>query len=84
MGETVEPDNKALAGMADTIGNKNNFRRKITCVLVVRQHKKEWLPPLQEALRKKTEPLRTAFGLQDIVVTNKAGAARHKLVKVQQ
>lgn len=63
--------------------NKSNLSGKITCILVVRGHKSEWLPPLQEALRKRAKPLRTAFSLRDVFVTNEAGAARHQLVKSQ-
>lgn len=67
-------------GIPRDMGNKNNIKRKIVCVLVVRQHKMEWLPSLQEALRKRTKPLRNAFGLLDVIVTNEAGAAKYKLV----
>lgn len=66
------------------ISNKDNLGRKIACVLVVRQHKREWLPLLQEALRKRTKPLLTAFGLQDVFVTNEAGAAKHQLARSNQ
>lgn len=70
--------------MPKDISNKNNLRRKITCVLVVRRHKREWLPLLQEALRRKIKPLKNAFGLQDVFVTNEAGAAKHQLVRSRQ
>jgi gluconate kinase len=69
--------------LPDTMHHKNNLKKKIQCVLVVRQHKKEWLQPLQEALRKKIKPLRTAFVLQDVIVTNEQGAVRHDLIKEQ-
>lgn len=70
--------------MPKDIRNKSNLRRTITCVLVVRQHKGEWLPLLQEALRRKIKPLKTAFGLQDVIVTNEAGATKYQLVKNRQ
>ena len=44
--------------LPDTMRLKSNLKKKIKCVLVVRQHKEEWLQPLQEALRKKIKPLR--------------------------
>lgn len=71
----------ANSGLPDTLKHKQNLKIPIMCVLVVRNHKKEWLQPLQESLRKEMLGMKNVFALQDIVVTNEQGARKYGLVR---
>jgi len=67
--------------LPDSLQQTQNLKRAIMCVLVVREHKSEWLQPLQEALRLKMLGLKKSLFLQDIIVTNEQGAKKYGLVK---
>lgn len=54
------------------------LQRKIRLVLIVRDHKPEWLSPLREQLRKVCLPLQRLFSLEEIHVYNQ-DLARRKL-----
>jgi hypothetical protein len=69
-----------LEGIPGPMKHKDNLKKKIILVLVVRQHKKEWIQVLQEALRKKTKSLKHAFSIQDVLVFNEEGAIQHDLL----
>lgn len=40
------------ANMSDQMRARNNLELPAYCVLVVKKHKKEWLPPVQDALKR--------------------------------
>ncbi|WP_045217644.1 hypothetical protein [Desulfonatronovibrio magnus] len=71
----------AAAGLPDKLKQKQNLKKPIMCVLVVRSHKKEWLQPLQEGLRKEMLSMKKVFAQLDIVVTNEQGARKYGLVR---
>ncbi|KXB09250.1 hypothetical protein AKJ60_00585 [candidate division MSBL1 archaeon SCGC-AAA385M11] len=68
------------ADLPDVFKQKQNLKGPIMCILVVRNHKKEWLQPLQEALRKEMMGIKNVFVLQDIIVTNEQGARKYGFV----
>lgn len=50
-------------------------------VLVIKNHRRDWLQPLQERLQKDLHPVAKTWGRLAIVVLNEEGARRHGLVR---
>lgn len=71
-GENILPEGMRSLDLANTT---------IRLVLVVTSHKKEWMPELQDSMRKKLKPLAMVLRARDddVVVLNAALAAKHGL-----
>jgi len=74
-----ERHNASPDRIPDAMRHKVNLKRKIRCILVVRQHKKAWVAILHEALRKKMKSLQNSFALQDVTVMNENDAIKYGL-----
>lgn len=59
-------------------------RCNVRCILVIHGHAEEWLPPIQDALRKSLLSMTKTwnFGPSSIVVLNEALAAEYSLLRV--
>lgn len=75
---------RKLENLTGAMNRRDILKKRIMLVLVVRQHKKEWLPLLQEALRKKTRGLKNAFSIQDVLVVNEEVALQRAFVSSQR
>lgn len=53
---------------------------RIKFVLVIKDHRAEWLPPLQDYLKKVFHPLTNIWALSSVVVFNETMARKDKLV----
>jgi len=58
-----------------------SLKGKISLVLVVRKHKKEWLQQLQEALRNEMKGITRSFAIQDVLVVNEQIAGKFGIVQ---
>lgn len=58
-------------------------RCNVRCILVIHGHAQEWLPPIQDALRKSLLSMTKTwnFGPSSIVVLNEALAAKYSLLR---
>ncbi len=57
-----------------------NSKVKIVPVLIVREHKKDWLAPLADSIRKTIKGIRKAYCLEDILVLNEEFARKQRFI----
>jgi len=82
--KTRRIDEKAWANRENTqahhfpplLKTPDALQRKMRLILIVKDHKREWLSPLRESLRKECRPLERLFSLEDTQVYNQESARR--------
>lgn len=82
----LERHQEAKAELPDPFKNLDLTRAKVKFVLVIKDHKESWLPPIQDALKKALHPtVKTwCFTPPSVAVINEEGAKKYGLILPEQ
>jgi hypothetical protein len=78
VGAVFDRKNTQATDLPVALKEFNVLKRKMRLVLIVKNHKPEWLPPLRDSLQKECRALERLFSLEDTQVYNQQ-LARQKL-----
>ncbi|MEM7129400.1 MAG: hypothetical protein AAF702_23915 [Chloroflexota bacterium] len=76
IGTVFNRKNTPSASLPPTLNEPSSLQKKIRLVLIVKGHKRAWLPPLHDSLRKECRALEKLFSLEETQVYNQQLASQ--------